>query len=300
MALVASFPAAPAPSTLWSRVSVGEEMVQVAVAAMLSLTAFAVEEYARSLSLTFVAVLFLFGVPHGATMRGSGGPVTPSPIYAFAYLCGAAALIASFALAPAIGVASFLFLSAIHFARSERGALPAIGIFATFAAFLFHPAAASDLVDTITDGSRWTSSIVTAGAAIAALSLALLLIDRRTFGCRRSAIRVAVVTALFALLSPLTAMGIYFAALHSLPEYAAGGPRPSTIGASPFLPFGAIAISGGVLLCTAVANGYIPVSMMAITAMGFALPHMIDEIAGQAVFASAKRLARRSGVAAVR
>ena len=221
------------------------------------------------------ALLFLLGAPHGGVMLKNGVAKLPSAGFIVLYLAVAAIVLGLFVASPLAGLAAFFLLSAWHFSRAE--AVAALGIFATFAAFLLSPPQTHALIVDIAGAGRATDLMLLAGELGAVAGFIAVARALWTKPDGDLLLRFAAVVILFALLPPLLAMAIYFFALHSLAEYRAhAGPQPER-GAFLFLPVGVPVVIGGAALYLATLVGLVSVPLMAGLALALAIPHMLDE-----------------------
>ncbi len=228
-----------------------------------------------------LAGLVVIGMPHGAIDHLVPGRMLGRPLGSAAmarllagYVGLAAVGLAFWLAAPAAGIVAFLLVAAAHWGQGElflldvgsrgravaevaaRGLLPVAGPLA------LHPAAFADAAAAVLEpfGAAFAlpgGAPALAGAATlaAAATASVLAIGE---GDRRSAAELAGLSAFFAVVPPVFAVGVYFVAWHSLRHVArlvaldpAGRGVPGF--ARDALPCTALALAGVAALAVAVA-----------------------------------------------
>jgi Brp/Blh family beta-carotene 15,15'-monooxygenase len=179
------------------------------------------------------AAVFLVGTPHGALdartardwLRPRAGRNWVLP-FVIGYLALAGLTLAAWFLAPAVALALFLLLAAIHFGHHDspsgrwlpvlvRGALPPI------VAAAAHPAAIASIFDLL-GGEGGVALAAVAGGPLLIIWLAGAAITLAVEGRRLELIGLA---ALFAITPPMIAFSLYFALVHT-PRALAASRRP--------------------------------------------------------------------------
>lgn len=258
--------------------------------------------FAPSLVLGAALLLFLGGVPHGATERldgpnvafgSTGRAMRPTLGYTTMYLVFGLFVMASWLISPVVTLICFLGLSAWHFGRAEPDTFGSIwqclaGLWVITGSFLVYPGqtldifrvlVGTDLTLTSTELSLFgVSPVVMARIlAVAVLTGLALRTFTRPHIRHRIARTISLITVLICL-PPIPAVAVYFFFLHSLRETA------STIDALPagalnwfkvYAPASLPAIMGGVGLLILTAAGYIPIPVASGLALAFIVPHML-------------------------
>lgn len=258
--------------------------------------------FAPSLVLGAALLLFLGGVPHGATERldgpnaafgSSGRAVRPTLGYTAMYLVFGLFVMASWLISPLTTLIGFLGLSAWHFGRSEPAAFGAVwqylaGIWVITGSFLVYPDQTLDIFRVLIGADLAVASAeprlfgLTGTVLARSLSVAILVgLAVQTFArphVRLRAARTVSLIAVFICLPPIPAVAVYFFVLHSLRETA------STIDALPagplnwlkvYAPASGPALLGGVGLLILTAAGLIPIPLASGLALAFIVPHML-------------------------
>ena len=276
----------------------GTFLFLLAVAVLLVVCAQLGQTYSSVIDLCFIIVL---GLPHGALDTEIARPSMRRrfgrwwfPVFAVPYLGFATAMLVSWQVFPLTTLAAFLAMSAWHFGEVKdltpceilgRGGAPiALPV-------LFHPAATAQLLSGIAQTGlpacpAWLIAASHAWIFLAGISL-YNAASTRDLPAR--ALELAVFVALYAWLSPLTALAIYFVCLHSpahMRELIAGRhalrvtSMRSAIGRA--LPVTALTVVIGAGLWPLYA-GDAQTRLLALTIQGLAaltLPHMLMDATG--------------------
>ena len=250
--------------------------IEVAILGGASLLMLALEAVSPRVAIAVAALALLSGIAHGAVRTlPSGHVVAPGWRFCSIYLLAGLCVAGGFLVAPAVLVALFFAFSAGHFAKAEGRIWP-LGIFATFAAFLFHPQASAELIDLIAENRHFAGLFADAGAMAAVGFLVLTLFRIASI---EEAMKSLLTLLAFALLSPLAAISAYFLA-HSAAAYLApirAGQTPVDAARS-FVRIGAPATAFGAIGIAAYATNWIEIDLIAAAAFGFVIPHILADL----------------------
>lgn len=245
-----------------------------------------------------LALIILFGVPHGALDGEVARPwLRPRlgrwwlPVFAAPYLLLAALVLVLWRVSPLSTLAGFLALSAWHFGSEDAGAgrpveALARGGLPIAVPALAHPAEVADVLASASGVPLDAPPVWLAAACWAWLPLAATWAVRAAMERRWPALAEAGgLLAAFLLLPPLTAFGLYFVCVHAPRHMAAlaadpaRAPRvqgwPAAILRS--LPLSLLTYGLGIMLWPLYA-GPTPERLAALTLQGLAaltLPHVI-------------------------
>ncbi len=189
-----------------------------AVAAILAATELAAPRWSATVDLYFIIVM---GLPHGALDSERARPFFAPRygmfwfvVFAVPYLALAALFLLAWHVAPLMTLAVFLVMSTWHFGDEPGAGLLkrlALGGAPIALPVLFHPSATAALLAGIS-GVPMTVCPYWLFAASLAWTVPAVWYSVR----QKSAVgQLALIAGLYALLSPLTALAIYFVCLHS-------------------------------------------------------------------------------------
>ena len=247
---------------------------QAAATLALGAALFALEALAPAAALYAALALFLFGIPHGAVerhlTRNGLERRLPSPGYTALYLCAALLFLWGWRAAPMPMLALFLLMSALHFGASEPR-LAFAGLWVVFGSLalwtaptlgIFSSLAATDLTA--------LAPVARIAGLLAGLALAVQAVLRRDVAYG------ALLLGMFGLLGPVSAVALYYFAVHSLREWRdvhalQGGVRSML---ALYAPFSLPVFIGGAAIVIAVQRGALDLSLAAGFGMAIAIPHM--------------------------
>ncbi len=183
--------------------------------------------------LAILAAIVLLGVPHGALDGEIARPLLKPRlgrawfvVFALPYLALVACVLIAWRVAPLGTLAAFLAVSVAHFGLEDAGPKPlaavVCGALPIAAPLLLHPSATLHVFATVAMVRLPGSPVwLTAGTWLWA-GAALLWVGRQVWRRQwRALLEPLGLVALFAVLPPLTAFGIYFVAVHA-PRHMAG------------------------------------------------------------------------------
>ncbi len=261
--------------------------------------------------LTILAAIVLLGVPHGA-LDGEIARTLLRPrwsrawfvVFALPYLALVACVLIAWRVAPLSTLAAFLAVSVVHFGLEDAGPKPleavVRGALPIAAPLLLHPAGTVHVFATVAMAQLAEPPAWLMAGACLWLGAALLWAAQRAWLRQwRVLVEPIGLVALFAVLPPLTAFGIYFVALHA-PRHMGGlvgdprAPRVRSLrdATALSLPLTAVTILIGALLWRWFP-GAPPERMLSLTIQLLAaltLPHMLlDGISAAVSRHSARR-----------
>ena len=247
-----------------------------------------------------LAVVILLGVPHGALDGEVARPLLCPRfgrawflVFALPYLSLSAAVLLAWRVAPEATLAAFLTVSVLHFGAEDagpgrplealaRGGLPIALL------VLLHPAAVARIFEVVTLVPMpvippWLQ----VGALVWAVLLPFALMMLLSVGRWRAVVEMAVLSAFFVVLPPLSAFALYFVALHAPRHMVAlaadprRAPRVRNLGEAVrrSLPVTALTLLLGAALWL-LFPGSAPDRLLTLTLQGLAaltLPHLLLE-----------------------